>query len=114
MIEMDEARCYQNLIYAVIARAMMDTFSAPTKGGKMSKDTISAFDFLFSDDVDVWLELIDLDPDAFKRRLKDSMFSESCKISESDKRAFRINYKKWYQQTNAAKLLSLGYKTWDK
>ena len=112
-IAYDDARCYQNLIYAVIARAMMDTFKVQPKG-ELCTDTRTAFDFLFGNDVDVWLELVDLDPEHFKRKLKDSMFSESCSINDVDKRCFRINYKTWYQEVNAPRLLALGYKTWRK
>lgn len=108
-IAYDDARCYQNLIYAVIARAMMDTFKVQPKG-ELCTDTRSAFDFLFGDDVDVWLELVDIDAGQFKTKLKDSMFSDKCKINEVDKRSFKINFKRWHQKKNEAQLRALGYR----
>lgn len=106
----DEAQAYQNLIYAVIARALMDTFKTPMKNGMLPHETSTAFEFLFGDDVDVWLELVDMDAGQFKRRLKDSMFDDMCKVSDMDKRAFRINYKRWYQQKYAPRLIAAGMK----
>lgn len=109
-IAYDDARCYQNLIYAVIARAMMDTFKVPDKEGVLAYETQSAFDFLFGDDVDIWLELVDIDAGQFKTKLKDSMFSDKCKINEVDKRSFKINFKRWHQKKNEAQLRALGYR----
>jgi hypothetical protein len=110
----DDARCYQNIINAVIARAMMDTFKVPMKDKGLDQDTFSAFEFLFGDDVDPWLELIDIDPVTFKRRLKDAMWDAKIKIGEADKRCFRENYKRWYTRKNEAKLLGLGYRRFGK
>lgn len=105
----DDARCYQQLINAVIARAMMDTFAKPLDKKRIANETFSAFEFLFGNNVDPWLELIDIDPPTFKKRLKDAMWNAKIKINESDKRCFRENYKRWYTRKNSEKLLGLGY-----
>jgi len=88
----------------------MDTFKIPTQTGNLSYETSTAFDFLFGDDVDIWLDLVDMDSSQFKRKLKDSMFDDSCKIPNQDKRAFRANFKSWHQKKNESKLRALGYK----
>lgn len=104
----DDYQSYQNLIYAVVATAMRDTFRPPFQG-KLDHHAETAMSFLFSNDVDPWLELIDMDADGFKKRLKDSMWGENNQFLSPDKRAFRANYKLWQEKTNFDKLKALGY-----
>lgn len=106
----DDISSYVNLVNAVVAKAITDTFLLPPKDDQISHETFTAFEFLFSNDVDVWLELIDIDPEMFKIRLKDSMWKDTSMsankshISESEKRAFRANYKKWAQKRAETKI----------
>ena len=110
----DNIESYQNLIYAVVATAMRDTFRPPVNG-YLDHETESAFNFLFGKDVDIWLELVDMDADQYKTRLKDFMWKDNKetgdRVSEFDKRMFRGNYKLWHKKMNERKLLELGYGT---
>lgn len=110
----DNIESYQNLIYAVIATAMRDTFRTPVNG-QLDQETESAFNFLFGNDVDIWLELVDMDAEQYKTRLKDFMWKDNQetgeRVSESDKRMFRNNYKLWQKKMNERKLLAATYGT---
>ena len=106
----DDVRAYQQLINAVIARAMLDCFRLPSNN-QIDSVTFSAFEFLFGKDVDPWLELIDIDPTTFKNRMKNSMWdikiSPSSTITEAQKRSFRQNYKLWSKKRNEFLLLDI-------
>lgn len=110
MILPDDIQAYKNIVFAVIAKAMTDSFIVPPKRQEINPEAFSALEFLFSSDVDLWLELVDIDPEAFKYRMKESMWDDSCSVGESQKRAFRENYKRWYKKKNEYKLLGLGYR----
>jgi hypothetical protein len=106
----DDTRGCQQLINAVIARALLDSFRAPQADGKMDSHAKTAFDFLLGDTVDVWLELIDIDPGAYKKRLVDSVYSDKASFEDFQKRTFRINHQKWHQLKNSSLLKTMGYK----
>ena len=108
-IAYDDIKCYQNLIYAIISRAMMDCFKPPIKG-RIDEDTRSAIEFLFGDYIQYYLELVDIEPCAFKSRLKQSMWDDSSNINSTDKRAFRANYKIWEQHYKVPAMLKKDYK----
>ncbi len=90
------------LINAIVAIAVLDT----TRQCKHKLDTEAqtAFRFLFSDDVDAYLELIDINPDHFKRKLKESMYNNSTAFTDTQKRAFKMNFVKWEKYSQAGRL----------
>lgn len=106
---MDEIEAYKSLIAEVINQALKDSMVAPhtTKYGIQAYGhAITAMQFLYSDDVNVWLQWLDIDGDAFKQRLDKIMFSDtSCnfvagarsplEIDDNKRRAFRANHKLW-------------------
>jgi hypothetical protein len=100
------------LINAIVALAVLDTTRQckhkldTTRQCKHKLDTEAqtAFRFLFSDDVDVYLELIDINPDHFKRKLKESMYNNSTAFTDTQKRAFKMNFVKWENYSKVARL----------
>lgn len=108
-IAYDDARCYQNLIYAIISRAMMDCFKPPIKG-RIDEDTRTAMEFLFGNHIHTYLELVDIEPSAFQSRLKSSMWDDNNNINSTDKRAFRSNYKIWEQHYKVPAILNQDHK----
>jgi hypothetical protein len=107
-IFLDDYQSHQNLVYAVVATAMRDTFRPPINN-RLDHHAETAMSFLFSNDVDPWLELVDMDASGFKKRLQDSMWGDNRQIPSADRRVFRINYKLWQGKTNFDKLKALGY-----
>lgn len=108
----DDIQNYQNLIYAVVATALRDTFRTPING-KLDREAESALNFLFGNDVDIWLELVDMDAEQYKKRLQDFMWSDDTqsRVSETEKRLFRNNYNLWQKKTNERELLAATYGT---
>ena len=73
----------------------------------------NGLDFLFGDDVDIFLQLLDIDKDYFQKHLVQEMFnknSDSLAVTEIKKRMFRINYRKWIQAKNARLIFMATYK----
>ena len=104
----DDIRGYKALINAVILRAVYDCFGMPIdKDKKLTAMARSAFEFIMSKDVEVYLSLIDIDHDYFRRKLLETMFDKANvtptmfneeSLTNSRKRLFRINYKLWQQE----------------
>ena len=92
---MDHISSYHKLVSAVVALAVTDTTKKNDK--HLDNDAKTALVFLFGDNVDPWLEMIDIDPGHFKRKLMDSMHSSGGQFSDEQKRAFRMNYQMWNQ-----------------
>ena len=105
----DEQAGYSRLLYAIVARAVMDAAIVPSEEKKTSYLAFNAFEFLFGNDVDIYLDLIDINPERFKTQLVDAMFSDKTNIDETTKRVFRINYKAWQQKKNKALLKLAEY-----
>ena len=108
----DDIQNYQNLIYAVVATALRDTFRTPVNG-RLDREAESALNFLFGNDVDIWLELVDMDAEQYKKRLQDFMWSDGKqdRVSEAERRMFRQNYKLWQKKTSERELLAATYGT---
>ena len=91
----------QRLLAAVVSLAMRDTTAEPVKVGKhleVNNDAASALDFLFTDASDAFLDLLDFNPQTFRKKLLEVMNDTSPKdipFKSQQRRAFRINYKLW-------------------
>lgn len=94
-----DTAAYRRLLWAVIEQALLDACSIqPKKPSRSSREIGSAFDFLGGRGLDAYLELLDVDPGEFRRRLWDLMH-RGAKFGETwtdrQRRAFRSNYQKW-------------------
>lgn len=93
----------QRLLAAVVAVAVRDCCSPPEgrRDLRLTRQAASAFDFIFTDLGDSFLQLIDINSGHFRRKLEEVMND----TSNTDKpfkaiarRAFRINHKLWKQE----------------
>lgn len=102
-------RACQMLLAAIIARAIFDTFLDPVKTEKfgfvIDSDAMSAFEFL-SDPNNPYMPFLEIEPETFWKTFTKKMFSDYPVhgYNDSQKRAFKINYKLW-QQTKAFEAL---------
>ena len=90
----------QRLLAAVVAVAVRDCCSPPEgkRDLRLTRQAASAFDFLFTDMGDPFLELIDINSGHFRRKLEEVMNDTSNSdqpFKSIQRRAFRINYKLW-------------------
>ena len=106
--ENSQTRACQKLLAAVVAVAVNDTCVEPFKTTASDKtrlmrvDTITAFRFLFSNDVsglDAYALWLDFNPDNFRRKLLEIMFNDSPNVIAGKdphlRRNFRYNYNLW-------------------
>lgn len=100
----------RQLLSAIVAKAITDATMPPPPNTPIHPYARSALEYLFSNDVDLYLELLDIDPEAFKERITKTFWSDSEFLPESQKRTFQSNYKRWQQEKNAALLFYAGKK----
>jgi len=102
---------YRKLLAAVVALAIQDAQAKPNrislKKRLIPKDTaMSAIDFLFRTS-DGYLQLLDIDPEQFRKRLLGLMFDMNKKIRQFEpigRRNFRYNYQWMHKQENVLDL----------
>ena len=102
---------YRKLLAAVVALAIQDAQAKPNrislKKRLIPKDTaMSAIDFLFRTS-DGYLQLLDIDPEQFRKRLLGLMFDMNKKIRQFEpigRRNFRYNYQWMQRQENVLDL----------
>ena len=113
-IVMDDINGHKGLISAIIKQAVLDAMMVQDRSSKKLNPIVqSAFDFLFSDDVDVYLHFLDIDKDYFQKHTVDRMFDKQTTghvITEVKRRQFRINYRKWVQDKNKQLIFMATYK----
>jgi hypothetical protein len=87
------------LISAVIALAVADCCDPPLKDKKhctLTDKALDAFRFLFGKNkyCQIYLELLDIDLDSFRRHLVSTMYADkqSQDITDQKKRCFRMNH----------------------
>ena len=90
----------QRLLAAVVAVAVRDCCMPPVgrHNLRLQPQAASAFDFVFTDLGDPFLELIDINSGHFRRKLEEVMNDTSNTdkpFKQIQRRAFRINYKLW-------------------
>jgi len=90
----------QRLLAAVVAVAVRDCCMPPVgrHNLRLQPQAASAFDFVFTDLGDPFLELIDINSGHFRRKLEEVMNDTSNNdkpFKQIQRRAFRINYKLW-------------------
>ena len=109
---LDNIDGYKGLMSAVITRAISDSLIQLKEKGKMSPLANDAFRFLFSDDIDLYLEFLDIDPKYFKTHLVNNMFNDSDDVGlhPTKKWMFRINYKKYMQKQAKKAVMAATYK----
>jgi hypothetical protein len=88
------------LLSAVVSLAVRDTMHAPIgkKDLRLQPESASAFDFLFTQACDGYLELLNIDPGHYRIKLIEVMNDTSntdVPFKAIDRRTFRINYKLW-------------------
>lgn len=97
------------LLSAVVGLAVKDSMQPPVQpthkdaSVRMTDDAMSAFDFLFTETSDVFLEWLDIDPPAFRKRLLAQMSDLSTKdkpFKQMDRRYFRMNHALWQEMFN--------------
>jgi hypothetical protein len=110
----DDINGHKGLLSAIIKQAVLDAMMVQDRSSKKLNPIVqSAFDFLFSDDVDVYLHFLDIDKDYFQKHTVDRMFDKETTghvITEVKRRQFRINYKKWVQEKNKKLIFMATYK----
>lgn len=108
----DDIRGYRGLMSAVINRAIMDSLIQPSKQLTLAPIARNAMEFLFSDDIGLYLEFVDIDPHYFKEKFINNMFDDSDDphFSETKKRMFRLNYKRYVQEENRLLILAATHK----
>ena len=113
-IVMDDINGHKGLISAIIKQAILDAMMVQDKSSKKLNPIVqSAFEFLFSDDVDLYLQFLNIDKDYFQKHTVDRMFDKQTTghvITEVKRRQFRINYRKWVQDKNKQLIFMATYK----
>ena len=113
-IVMDDINGHKGLISAIIKQAVLDAMMVQDRSSKKLNPIVqSAFEFLFSDDVDLYLQFLNIDKDYFQKHTVDRMFDKQTTghvITEVKRRQFRINYRKWVQDKNKQLIFMATYK----
>ena len=88
------------LLSAVVSLAIRDTMQKPIgkKELRLQPETASAFDFLFTQSSDGYFEMLNIDPNHYRKKLigvmNDTGYTD-VPFKKEDRRVFRINYKLW-------------------
>lgn len=112
MNEFDEEyqfRSCQKLLSAVIALAIEDAQLEPLKIGPQRTprdEAVTAIRFLFTDDSDGYLAALDIDPQQFRKRLMNEIYSDK-KGAIRNARAMKFNYQFVYKNYSALNWNSL-------
>jgi hypothetical protein len=94
---MGQYEACKRLLSAVVSLAVRDSCQTPGKKmlNQLPKD---ALDFLFNHS-DGYLELLDFDPEQFRKKLVSVMYTKNpnppYSLSQEDCRNLRINYQMW-------------------
>lgn len=109
---LDDIRGYKALMSAVVNRAIMDSLIQPHTRQKFSPVARNAIEFLMGDNVGLYLEFIDIDPDYFKTKFINSMFDDKDDPSFNavKKRMFRLNYKRYEQEKSKNLIMKATYR----
>ena len=111
---LDDINGYRGLFASIIKQAILDAMMVQDRSSKKLNPIVeSAFEFLFSDDVDLYLHFLDIDKDYFQKNTIKQMFDKETNehvITEVKRRQFRINYKKWVQDKNKKLVFMATYK----
>ena len=108
---LDDIRSYKELMSAVVNRAVLDSLIQPSKQQTLAPIARNAIEFLFSDDIGLYLEFLDIDAKYFKDKFINNMFddNEDVHFSPTKKRMFRINYKRYIQEKNHDLIIASTY-----
>jgi len=106
-----QGTAYRRILAAVVGLAIQDAQMKPraiyTKKKLIPTDeAISGIDFLFRTS-DTYLNLLDIDPEQFRKRLLGLMFDMNRKIKQFEpigRRNFRYNYQWMHRQENVLDL----------
>lgn len=108
----DDIAGYKALIAEVVSQAIKDSMLAPLNnryGVSGAKHAMSAMQFIYGGDVDVWLEWLDIDGNVFRKQIDKVMFSNEktnfiagahspLEIDDRRRRFFKINYQLWQKR----------------
>jgi len=108
----DQDAACRKLLSAVVALALQDSCMRPNQSGKtltIKNDALSGLHFLFGHG-GFFMELLDIDPDEFCKRLVARMYSSEwdSRFSEDQKRSFRWNYSRYLQLETSIRTRSDG------
>ena len=113
-VMLDDINGYKGLFAATIKQSIVDAMLTCDKENKkinsLAKDGL---EFLFGEDIELYLHFLDIDKDYFQKHLVQEMFdkhSTNPAITEIKKRQFRINYRKWVQEKNERLVFMATYK----
>jgi hypothetical protein len=110
----DDINGHKGLLSAVIKQAILDAMIVQDRSSKKLNPIVeSAFEFLFGEDIDLYLHFLDIDKDYFQKHTVKQMFDKETTghvITEVKRRQFRINYKKWVQDKNKKLVFMATYK----
>lgn len=113
-VMLDDINGYKGLFASIIKQAIFDAMQVQDRSSKKLNPTVqSALDFLFGDDIDLYLHFLDIDKDYFQKHTVKQMFDKETTghvITEVKRRQFRINYKKWVQEKNKKLIFMATYK----
>ena len=111
---LDDINGYRGLISATVKQAITDAMIPNDRANKtLNKLSADGLDFLFGNNVDIYLHFLNIDKDYFQKHLVQEMFNKntgSMAVTEIKKRMFRINYRKWIQEKNAKLIFMATYK----
>lgn len=108
---LDDIKGYRGLMSAIVTRAVLDSLIQPHTRQKFSPVARSAIKFLLSDDVGLYLEFVDIDPNYFREKFIKNMFddAEDLHFNSIKKRMFRLNYKRYIQEENRLLIMAATY-----
>jgi hypothetical protein len=111
---LDDINGYKGLFASVIKQAIFDSMIVQDRSSKKLNPIVeSAFEFLFGEDIDLYLHFLDIDKNYFQKHTVKQMFDKETTghvITEVKRRQFRINYKKWVQEKNKKLIFMATYK----
>jgi len=111
---LDDINGHKGLLSAIIKQAILDAMIMSDKTSKKLNPIVeSAFEFLFGEDVELYLHFLDIDKDYFQKNTIKQMFDKGITghvITEVKRRQFRINYRKWVQEKNKKLVFMATYK----
>jgi len=102
---MDQHVACKRLLAAVVVMAIKDACYGP-RSKILYSDAASAFSFLFEHS-DYYLSLLDIDSQQFRVRLLEYVHNKNSNtplpysLTDSERRAFSFNYRRWKQMTTS-------------
>jgi len=111
---LDDINGYKGLFAATIKQTIVDAMvTCDKENKKINPLAEDGLEFLFGEDIELYLHFLDIDKDYFQKHLLQEMFdkhSTNPAITEIKRRQFRINYRKWVQTKNAKLVFMATYK----